>query len=158
MNPVNSPAGAVVVDANIPLAIVASEPGEPNASAAITQYAGQNYEFYAPGAILAETLYVLCGKLQDGNLTPTEHRQAMYDLDAFMQMVRSPPNGESVLLLRAEALRGTYSCRRSADGIYIALAEALSTSRPTVLLTFDEDMAKQATNLAPTVRVDLLTI
>ncbi len=158
MSPVISPAGAVVIDANIPLAIVASEPGEPKASAAITRYAGLNYEFYAPGAILAETLYVLCGKLQDGNLTPMEHTQAIADLDAFMQMVNSPPNPESVLLLRAEAIRGTYSCRRSADGIYIALAEVLRTTQPAVLLTFDEDMAQQATKFAPTVRVDLLTI
>ncbi len=157
MTPVNSPAGAVVVDANVPLAIVASEPGEPNASAAITRYAGLNYTFYAPGAILAETLYVLCCKMQDGNLTPSEHAQAIADLDAFMQMVKSPPNGESRLLLRAETIRGAYSCRRSADGIYIALAEALSATLPTVLLTFDEDMAKQATKFAPTVSVELLT-
>ena len=156
MSLASSPSGAVVIDANIPLAIVASEPGEPIASAAITRYAGLNYEFFAPGAILAETLYVLCGKLQDGHLTPTEHTQAIQDLDAFMQMVKSPVNGESALTLRAEALRAAYSCRRSADGIYVALAEALSATRPTVLLTFDSDMAKQAANFAPTVRVDLL--
>jgi predicted nucleic acid-binding protein len=102
MSHVSSPTGAVVVDANIPIAIVTSEPGEPKETAAINQYAGQNYEFYAPGALLAETLYVLCGKLQDSNLTPTEHNQAIQDLDAFMKIVQSPPNGESVLMLRSE--------------------------------------------------------
>src|SRR5437868_13260152 len=147
------PAGDVVVDANIPITIVTSEPGEPKVSAAINRYAGLNYDFYAPGAILAETLYVLCGKLQDGTLTPAEHAQAIQDLAVFMQMVKSPPNGESRLVLRAEAVRGNYTCRRSADGIYIALAEELTVTMPTVLLTFDADMAKQAANFAPTVMV-----
>ena len=66
--------------------------------------------------------------------------------------------GEGSLVLRAEEIRGSYSCRRSADGVYIALAEELTVIKPTVLLTFDEDMVKQALKNAPTVSVHLLTI
>jgi predicted nucleic acid-binding protein len=61
------------------------------------------------------------------------------------------------LLLRAEAIRGSYTCRRSADGVYIALAEALSATRPTVLLTLDEGIKRQAAANAPAVRVHIVT-
>ena len=67
-------------------------------------------------------------------------------------------NGEKSLVLRAEAIRTTYTCRRSADGIYIALAEELTATRPTVLLTFDKDMPNQIAKNAPTVSVQLLTV
>jgi len=60
------------------------------------------------------------------------------------------------LIARAEEIRGGYSCRRSADGLYIALAEELSQSVPTELLTFDEDLPKQAAKNAPAVKVNLL--
>ena len=59
--------------------------------------------------------------------------------------------------MRAEAVRGTYSCRRSADGIYLAFAEELSGTMPTMLLTFDSDLAKQAAIHAPALKVELLT-
>ena len=75
-----------------------------------------------------------------------------------MQLVNSPPGGEGSLVLRAAAVRGTYTCRRSAGGIYVALAEALATSHRTVLLTFDENMAKQAARVSPTITVHLLTV
>ncbi len=158
MNPPNNIRGALVVDANIPIAIAANEAGEPQASAAIKHYLSLRYDFYAPGAILAEALYVLCGKLQDGTLTASEHTQAIQDVNIFMSMIQSSPKWEGSLVLRAEAIRGTYTCRRSADGIYIALAEELTAERPTILLTFDEDMSKQAAKHAPTVTVHLLTL
>lgn len=153
----SSAPGAVVVDANVPIAIAANEPGEPQATAAINHYLAQQYTFYAPGAIVAETLYVLCGKLQDGSLTAPEHAQAVQDFQLFMGMLEPPPSGEAALVLRAEAIRGTYTCRRSADGIYVALAEELAATKPTVLLTFDENMSKQAARHAPAVVVHLLT-
>ena len=56
-------------------------------------------------------------------------------------------------MARAEAIRAGYSCRRSADGIYIALAEQLTAVMPTTLLTFDQDMKSQAAKNAPTVTV-----
>jgi predicted nucleic acid-binding protein len=157
MNPPSSLPGAVVVDANIPIAIASNEVGSDNATIAINHYLAQRYEFYAPGAILAETLYVLCGKLQDGTFTAAEHAQAIQDFDLFMSMILPPPQGEGTLVLRAETFRGTYTCRRSADGIYIALAEELAASRPTVLLTFDADMSRQAARFAPGVTVHLLS-
>src|ERR1700722_11023832 len=143
------PTGAVVVDANIPIAIVANETGAANATAAVHHYLAQQYEFYAPGAILAETLYELCGKLRDGSLTPAEHGVEIQDLALFMRLVKSPPHGDGALVLRAEAFCGTNTCRRSADGIYIALAEALAGLQPTVLLTSDEVMGKQAIRDVP---------
>ncbi len=148
----------VVIDANVPIAIAANEPGEPNATAAINHYLVDQCALYAPGAIVAEVLYVLCGKEQDGSLTATEYLQAIEDFALFVAMVNSPPGGDGTLVRRAAAACGSYTCRRSADGIYIALAEHLATSYRTVLLTFDENMAKQAARISPAVTVHLLTV
>lgn len=158
MTQATSPAGAVVVDANIPIAIVANEPGAPKASAAITRHLSNAYELYAPGVITAEVLFVLCRKLKEGLLTPAEHAQAVEDFELFMRIMKSPPGGEGSLVRRADSVRGAYACRRSADGIYIALAEELDATIATVLLTFDEDLAKQTTRYAPAVTVDFLTV
>lgn len=104
-------AGAVVMDANVFIALSAREKAKlAVAEAALSAYAAKGWLFYAPGVIIAEALYVLCG----------------------------------------------YSCRRSADGIYIALAEELAQTRTTELLTFDTDLPKQAARNAPTVKVNLL--
>lgn len=134
----------VVIDANVPIAIAANELGAPNATSAINHYLAQQCDFSAPGAIVAEVLYVLCGKEHDGSLTASEYQQAIEDFALFMSMVNSPPGGDGSLVRRVAGVRGTYTCRRSADGIYIALAEALATSYRTVLLTLDENMAKQS--------------
>ncbi len=67
-----------------------------------------------------------------------------------------PPYGEASIVLRAEAMRSGYGCSRSADGIYIALAEELTKSMPTVILTFDQSMGNQAASHAPTVKVETL--
>lgn len=156
--PSSSPAsGALILDANIAVAIVAREVTEPQVSAAIEQYFLRGYSLYAPGVLVSETLYVLCGKLQNGDLTPATHSEAVKDFAEFMKQVKSLPDGEGTLVERAEAIRGTYTCRRSADGVYIALAEALTVTQPATLLTFDEDMKKQAARYAPTVEVELLT-
>lgn len=156
---ISNPAEAVVIDASVTVAIAAKEADkEPQASAAILRYSGLGYEFFAPGAIVTETLYVLCKKLESGALSYTDHTQATQDFHAFMTKVLPPPHGDGALILRAEAIRGTYTCRQSADGIYIALAEVLTIVRPTSLLTFDEDMMKQASHYASTVNVQLLTI
>ncbi len=156
--PTSSPAGAVVVDANISVAVTAKETDkQPQASARLAHYTALGYEFFAPGVLVSETLYVLCKKLEKATLTPATHAQALADFHTFLSFIQAPPNGEIALVLRAEEIRGNYTCRRSADGIYVALAEELSATRPTVLLTFDEDMVKQAARNAPTVTVELLT-
>jgi predicted nucleic acid-binding protein len=153
-----NPLSALVLDASVAVAVAAREADkEPKASAEIVSYSGGGYEFFAPGVLVAETLYVLCKKLENGVLTAADHSQAVQDFHIFMSGVLPSPFGDGALALRAEAVRGGYTCRRSADGIYIALAEALATTRPTVLLTFDEDMSRQAAKNAPTVTVHLLT-
>ena len=73
-----------------------------------------------------------------------------------MRTVLPPPNGDSVLIERAEQISSGYGCSRSADGIYIALAEELTQTRPTVLLTFDKELQKQANKQAPSVVVQVL--
>jgi predicted nucleic acid-binding protein len=154
--PTSSPTGATIIDASVAVTIVANEAGEPKATAAINRCLAAGSEFFAPGVLVSETLYVLCGKLHDGTLSAADHAQAVQDFYDFLGFVLPPPNGERSLVLRAEAIRGSYTCRRSADGIYIALAEELTAMKPTELLTFDEDMVKQAAKHAPTVSVQLL--
>jgi hypothetical protein len=98
-----------------------------------------------------------CVKVQDGSLSATDHTQAVQDFYTMMSsFVLPPPNGDIALILRAEAIRGSYTCRRSADGLYIALAEDLGATRPTTLLTLDEDMPKQAARHAPGVNAQLI--
>ena len=156
---VSSPASdCVVIDANVPIAIAANEPGEQNATSAINHYLANQYVLYAPRAIVAEVLYVLCGKEQDGSLTAAEYLQAIEDFALFMPIVHWPPGGDGSLVRRAAAVRGTYTCRRSADGIYIALAEVLTASYRTVLLTFDQNMANHAARVSPAITVHLLTV
>ena len=156
VSPVSNPlpTRAVVIDASIAIAISTREADrEPLASAELLRLSNAGYLFYAPGAILAETLFVLCHKLQNGLLTPVEHTQAIVDFGTLLLKILPPPNGEASLATRAEAIRSGYSCRRSADGIYIALAEELTTTMTTLLLTFDQDMKSQVAQNAPPVTV-----
>lgn len=139
--------GAAVLDANIPIAIMAQEVGEAVAQSALERYTRQGYELFAPGLIVSETLYVLCGKLHDGTLSSADHSLAITGFDVLMQDVRPTPDADGRLILRAEAIRGSYTCRRSADGVYIALAELLTASRPTILLTFDEEHEETGASL-----------
>lgn len=156
--PPSSPTGAVVLDASVVIAICAKETGaETKALTAIGHYSSLGYEFYAPGVLASESLYVLCGKREDGTLDAVAHDQAIIDLENLLSGILAPPDGESSLIRRAEAIRGNYTCRRSADGLYLALAEQLTATMLTVLLTFDQDMPKQAARNAPTVTVELIT-
>ena len=151
------PTGAAVIDASIAIAISAREASrEPKANAELLRLSTAGHAFYAPGVIVAETLYILCGKLQGGLLTPAEHAQAVLDFGILMAAIQPPPTGEASLVARAEAIRSGYGCSRSADGIYIALAEELAARLPTVILTFDQNMDKQAARNAPTVTVQPL--
>jgi predicted nucleic acid-binding protein len=151
-----------VLDASVAVALASKEaPTEAKANAEIAYYSSLGYEFFAPGVIVSETLYVLCdmlcGKLQDGSLSAATHAKAVQSFYLLMATTLPPPNGEASLVLRAEAIRSSYTCRRSADGIYIALAEQLALVRPTTLLTLDADMSKQAANKAAGVTVHLIT-
>ncbi len=157
-NPLTSNSGAVVVDANAAIALAAREVAkEAQARAALAYYSSNGYLLFAPGVIISETLFALCGQEQRQLLSPLEYTQAVADFRAFMVGVLPPPNGEVSLILRADQIRAGYGCSRSADALYIALAEELSQTVATRLLTFDRDLPKQAARNAPTVSVHLLT-
>ena len=159
MNSLNSPlpVRAAVVDASVAIAMCAKEAiREALVASELLRLSKAGFSFYAPGAIVAETLFVLCHKLQNQLLTPSEHAQGVEDFETLMSMILPPPAGEASLVCRAESIRTGYSCRRLADGIYIALAEALSVQMPTVLLTFDQDLRSQAARNAPTVVIQTL--
>jgi predicted nucleic acid-binding protein len=146
----------VVVDANVAIAICAKEPDKfAIATAQIQTYAMDGSRFYAPGVIGGECLYVFCRKLQAGDLTATEHANAIKAFITFMGAVEPPPAGDKSLIQRAEDFRGVLGCSRSADGIYLALAEELAKSSTTEVITFDNGMQTQgvANSLTPQVVV-----
>jgi len=149
--------GAVVLDANVLIALCAQEQDKfSKAKTTFDSYLSQGWLYYAPAVLLAETLYILCGKLQNGELTPVSHAQAMQLLQQYLLLISPPPSGDFSLAARAEAIRQGYGCSRSADGLYIALAEELAQHGPTELLTFDQGLVKQAAQNAPAVKVNLL--
>lgn len=157
-NPLTNNAGAVVVDANAAIALAAREAAkEAQARAALAYYSSNGYLLFAPGVIVSETLFALCGQEQRGLLSPPEYVQSVADFHAFMVGVLPPPSGEASLILRADQIRAGYGCSRSADALYVALAEELSQTYITRLLTFDQDLPKQVARHAPTVNVHLLT-
>jgi predicted nucleic acid-binding protein len=150
-------AGAVVIDANVLIAVCAREQDKlATAEAALADYTAKGWLFYAPGVILGEVLYILCGKLQSGLLNATAHREAIENLQDQMKAILPPPRGEASLIARAEEVRSGYGCSRSADGLYIALAEELAQAGAAELLTFDAGFANQIARNAPTVMVNLL--
>jgi predicted nucleic acid-binding protein len=150
--------GALVLDASSAVAIAAKEGSrEVKARAAIANYSTSGYLLFAPNVIVSETLYALCNREQHSLLNPQDYVQSVNDFQALMAGVLPPPNGEASLILRAAQIRASYGCSRSADALYIALAEELSQTYTTRLLTFDQDLPKQAAQNAPTVNVHLLT-
>lgn len=157
MTPTSNP-NAVVVDANILISICSKEQlTYPIADLAFKAYANNGWEFFAPSVIIAEGMFALCNKLQAGVLTQTEYDRAIDFYLDYMQFIQTP-NDESALMKRAVEIRGTYGCSRSSDGLYIALAEDLSQSRITEILTFDQGFANQIKNNAPGINLNLLTI
>jgi predicted nucleic acid-binding protein len=111
---------------------------------------------HAPHAIVTEALFALCRKLADGRLTVLEHDEALDSLCDVLADVTFPPDGDAALISAAERIRDGYGCSRSADSLYIALAEHLAAGGPVELLTFDEGQVHQAAATAPTVTVTLL--
>ncbi len=153
----SSPAPAVVLDASVVVALTAKEADTgAKATAELARYSAAGHEFFAPGVIIGEVLYVLCGKLKDGSLSTVDYGQAVQDFADLMGRVSCPHDNTVALILRAEAIRGSYTCRRSTDSIYVAVAENLAQTRTTVLLTLDAEMLKQVKNCAPNVIVQQL--
>jgi predicted nucleic acid-binding protein len=154
--PIVNSAGAVVIDANVLVSICAQEPTSQTAENALNDYAAKNWEFFAPGAILTEGLFILCRKLHDGDLTATQHQDAVDAFNDYMQDIQPSPLGDIGFILRAEAIRKGYSCLHSADTFYLALTEALAQNSAAELLTFDKRLVNVAASNAPTVKVNLL--
>ena len=150
--------GAVVVDASVAVAIASKEAGrDKQATTELNAYAAQAHEWFAPGAIITETLYALCQKYQSGLLTAVEHDAAVTTFEVLMGIIQPPPGGDASLVRRAFEIGDSYGCSRSADAMYIALAEELTLTQATVLLTFDQGVPNQASKNAPTVTVQVLT-
>ena len=156
-SPTKASPSSVVIDANVAIALCAKEADKlANAEAKIKEYALNGARFFAPGVIVAECLYVFCRKLKDGVLTPTEHAAAVQAFIALMAAVQPPPGGDKSLIQRAEEIRGPLGCSRSADGIYLALAEELSRSSATEVVTFDNGMQAQAASHALSHHIEVL--
>ena len=153
----NNPS-CVVVDANVMVALCAKKPQRFVAlTAEVESYARAGSLFYAPNVIVGESLYALRRKLTDGILNATEHAQAVQSLRVRMTAVLPPPGGEASLILRADQICDGYGYSRSDDALHIALAEELSRTYTTRLLTFDQGVPNQAARHAPLVTVHLLT-
>ena len=150
-----SPA-SVVIDANVVIAICAKEADKlAIAEAKVKEYSTSGCRFFAPGVLFAECLFVFCRKLKDGVFSNADHTGAMLAFIKMMANINPPPNGDANLVMRAEEIRSSLGCSRSADGIYLALAEKLSKVSSTEVVTFDTGMQSQATasRLAPAVVV-----
>lgn len=151
--------GAVVVDANVLIALCAKEPLTfAPADAAFNDYGQKGWTYHAPNVLVAEVMFILCQKLQNGQLTEAEHAEAIVFLVDYLTLFAPPDDGDASLLPRAEEIRSDYGCSRSADGLYIALAEELARSGPVELLTFDKGTVNQVAKNAPLVKVNLLSV
>jgi len=148
---------AVVIDANVLIAICARQREKlSQAEAAVKEYASKRWLFYAPGVAVGEVLYVLCRKLLNGYLTPLKYEEAVQNFQDQMTAVLPPPCGDASFIARADEIRNGYGCSRSVDSLYIPLAEELGRSATVRLMTFDQDLEKQAVTNAPSVNVHLL--
>lgn len=158
MSQPSSRAGAVVIDVNVLLAICTKEPKEQTARVALADYATKNWQFYAPGIIVGEFLFIACQKVQNGALAEAAYDKAVEDFKDYLTIIFPPPGGEASLIVRAEEIQSGYGCSRSADCLYVALTEELATSGAAELLTFDGGMVNQAAKNAPTVKINLLPV
>jgi predicted nucleic acid-binding protein len=146
----------VTVDANIAIALSCKERDKyDEALQVLTKYAEEGRKFYAPGVLIGEVLFVLCKKLMENLLSNDEHSAAILEFVSLMDMISPPPDGDRSIISRAEQIRGNYGCARSADGLYIALAEQLANDKSADLLTYDAGMVNQAKSIS-VVHVNLL--
>lgn len=146
-----------VIDANVLIALCARELDKyAVALAAVEKRVEGEALFYAPGVIASEALFVFCRKLSEGTLSPAAHAKVVQSFGIRMKMALPPPSGEAALVLRAEQIRGSYGCSRSADGLYLALLEELAQSGAAELLTFDVALKTQASLILPDLTVILL--
>ncbi len=103
--PSNPP--CVVIDSNVLIAISCKEAGRHAlADAELVSYASRGCQFFAPGCIVSECLYVLAEKVnRHKTLTTVEHAAALADLCTYMGMLSPPPSGDFSLTARSEQIR-----------------------------------------------------
>jgi predicted nucleic acid-binding protein len=145
-----------IPDANIFIALCAKEPKQSKAEKALKDYADDGWDFYAPNIIVAEVLYILCQKNQAGTLTNIAYKEAIENFQDQMKAVRTISDAD--LIERAFEIQQSYGCSRSADSIYIALAEHLAKTHTVEIVTFDGGLVNQAAKNAPSVKVNVLPV
>lgn len=148
--------GFVVVDANILISLCAKEPTQTTAKQALEKYAKDGWSFYAPNLIVAEVLYILCLKHQKNTLTRKSYKEAIKNFQDQIKVIQTID--DRILIKRATEIQKDYGCSRSADSIYIALAENLGKSNIVELLTFDNGFINQSAKNAPSVTIRVLPI
>jgi predicted nucleic acid-binding protein len=157
MHPPSSPL-SVVVDASFLVGLCAKEPDKHGAAeATLVACDARGCTVYAPHLAVMEVLYALCRKLVDGRMSGVDYEDALGNLQSLLTAIEFPRDGDASLIAAAERIRAGYGCSRSADSMYIALAEELAARGPVELLTFDAAQARQAAATAPSVTVTLLT-
>jgi predicted nucleic acid-binding protein len=135
----------------------AKESKQSKAEKALEKYANDGWEFYAPSIIVAEVLYILCQKHhQGGTLTNKAYEEAVDNFQDQMKAITTV--SDATLIQRAFEIQQSYGCSRSADSIYIALAEHLAKSNTVEIVTFDGGLVNQAAKNAPTVKVNVLPV
>jgi predicted nucleic acid-binding protein len=127
-------------------------------TAALQDYSVNGWSFHAPNILVAEGLFALCRKHSTGLLNDAEHARAITDFLALMSNIQCTEGGDVGLAARAEELRTGYGCSRSADGLYLVLAERLAVAGPVELLTLDRGMAAQAVGCRPPIVVRVLAV
>ncbi len=152
--PQTTKTGIVIPDANILIALCAKEPKQATAEKALENYANDGWEFYAPNIIVAEVLYILCQKHQGGTLTNKAYQEAVENFQDQMKAITTV--SDATLIKRAFEIQQSYGCSRSADSIYIALAEDLAKIQTVEIVTFDGGLVNQAAKNAPSVKVNVL--
>ncbi len=145
-----------IPDANVFIALCAKEPKQSKAEKALKDYANDGWEFYAPNIIVAEVLYILCQKHQGGTLTDKAYEEAVENFQDQMKAVKTISDAD--LIKRSFEIQQSYGCSRSADSIYIALAEHLAKSSTVEIVTFDGGLVNQAAKNAPSVKVNVLPV
>ncbi len=145
-----------IPDANILIALCAKEPKQSKAEKALKDYADDGWSFYAPNIIVAEVLYVLCQKHQAGTLTDKAYQKAIENFQDQMKAFKTVSDAD--LIERAFQIQQSYGCSRSADSIYIALAEHLAKNHTVEIITFDGGLVNQAAKNAPSVKVNILPV
>lgn len=76
MSPMSIP-NALIIDANLLISVCSKEPTAIIVQTELENYALNGWEFVAPNVIVAEVLFILCQKLQNGLLTPTNYNESI---------------------------------------------------------------------------------